>query len=744
VGDGFDPYKTWLGIPATKRPLTAYTLLGLAPLESDAEKIQQSAGKRRAAVEKHLSGPAAKIAEKVLGQLNESEQLLLDPQRKAKYDAKLKASAPAQAAAPPQAAPPANAPPAPAAKAAARPVAAPVAPPAAPIAAPIGQPMPTAQPAASGQPFQLFTPPEDPKANKKTTGYRKKSPIGLYATLGVLGLAMVGGIYYLATMSAATTTASSETVAENSNPTAPAAPVALGDPNAAAPLDTTALEPQAQVATAEPVAADVAPLSVAPTAVTVEDTEPTEIAWQVQADSTETPATVPTAEQFANLFPEFRTRSFAFDPTGKLIGLGGNEGQVAIWNTETGEKTLTGKLGSEPIESLAVLAADRVLVWGQRSGIVPMTGAEGTAGTAWAAPVARPESNTTAGLAISPGGKYVAVVRNGVRVYLADSGNLVGIAPIPADHTVVGHAFSPDGQTIVLMAQRIYGLLNHSVVRVEMADGSANWDRAVSSPGDLREKLNGPTLFRNVDFGSMQFLHVGTRYVVNVNTSELTLMLSRAPEVGVPLADGAIWDLSAETPKIGQLEWAKMLNLVESRTQGRGLMPIGRGTRVALQIATPEVALGKPAEMNAALKAGLEQYLATQGMPVTPSGDTLLAVTYRQTAGEPTDVLMTVDADGHLFERKLETPVAAPTGTLNVTFTARGLGNETLYEQEIPVPAEYLIAPHEVATSPPEVAMAAAGQQAAILAFSGYPLTNWYRKEFTGGKELPVRQVKLK
>ena len=87
----FDPYETWLGIPADRRPPTYYDLLGLAPYESDPATIEQAALRRMGKVRQHQIGPHSDLSQEILAELARARLILMDPDRRADYDAKLRA-----------------------------------------------------------------------------------------------------------------------------------------------------------------------------------------------------------------------------------------------------------------------------------------------------------------------------------------------------------------------------------------------------------------------------------------------------------------------------------------------------------------------------------------------------------------------------------------------------------------------------------------------------------------------------
>ena len=89
IPEGFDPYRAWLNVQVVHRPLTAYQLLGLKPLEDDEQTIRAAVASQRMSIQSHRSEAAPPIWEQVRNELEDAVGVLLDPDRKATYDAKL-------------------------------------------------------------------------------------------------------------------------------------------------------------------------------------------------------------------------------------------------------------------------------------------------------------------------------------------------------------------------------------------------------------------------------------------------------------------------------------------------------------------------------------------------------------------------------------------------------------------------------------------------------------------------------
>ena len=88
--DSFDPYQQWLGIPSQLRPLNHYILLGVRIYEGDPKKIAVACEKRMELLKKFQSGPRGELTQQLIAEVGKAKRDLLDPDRRAKYDAALK------------------------------------------------------------------------------------------------------------------------------------------------------------------------------------------------------------------------------------------------------------------------------------------------------------------------------------------------------------------------------------------------------------------------------------------------------------------------------------------------------------------------------------------------------------------------------------------------------------------------------------------------------------------------------
>lgn len=103
MDEPFDPYYVWLGIPPHEQPPHHYRLLGVALFEPRSDVIQLAAQKQIAHVKSFVVGDYAEISRRLLTELTQAKLCLLNPSKRAKYDAQLRAQLGAMPAAMPAA-----------------------------------------------------------------------------------------------------------------------------------------------------------------------------------------------------------------------------------------------------------------------------------------------------------------------------------------------------------------------------------------------------------------------------------------------------------------------------------------------------------------------------------------------------------------------------------------------------------------------------------------------------------------
>ena len=86
-----DAYHRWLGIQPKDQPPNHYRLLGVELFESDPEVIRDAAEQRMTHVRKYQLGKNSALSQKILNEIAAARVCLLDPVKKATYDATLRA-----------------------------------------------------------------------------------------------------------------------------------------------------------------------------------------------------------------------------------------------------------------------------------------------------------------------------------------------------------------------------------------------------------------------------------------------------------------------------------------------------------------------------------------------------------------------------------------------------------------------------------------------------------------------------
>jgi hypothetical protein len=161
-GGPFDPYYQWLGIPPEEQPPNHYRLLGLRLFEDNSSVIQTAADRQMVHLRTFQTGPRATISQKVLNEVSTARVCLLSAEKKAAYDAQLRATF---------AVPPAPLPPQP------------------PAASPASAPQ-----AETWQSQTAALP--KPSARRRATARRRKSPAPLISVVLLLTAAAIAAGWY--------------------------------------------------------------------------------------------------------------------------------------------------------------------------------------------------------------------------------------------------------------------------------------------------------------------------------------------------------------------------------------------------------------------------------------------------------------------------------------------------------------------------------------------------------------------
>jgi Tfp pilus assembly PilM family ATPase len=89
----FDPYRVWLNITESQRPLSPYQLLAIVPLEADANRIRAGYLRQQSAMLMHADKADPQVWEALNGEIEAAFTLLCDPEQKAVLDAAIRRKA---------------------------------------------------------------------------------------------------------------------------------------------------------------------------------------------------------------------------------------------------------------------------------------------------------------------------------------------------------------------------------------------------------------------------------------------------------------------------------------------------------------------------------------------------------------------------------------------------------------------------------------------------------------------------
>ncbi len=90
MGDAFDAYYEWLGIPPSEQPPHHYRLLGIGVFEENADVIANAADRQMGHLRGFAAGKHSKLSQKLLNEVAAARVCLLNAEKKAAYDATLR------------------------------------------------------------------------------------------------------------------------------------------------------------------------------------------------------------------------------------------------------------------------------------------------------------------------------------------------------------------------------------------------------------------------------------------------------------------------------------------------------------------------------------------------------------------------------------------------------------------------------------------------------------------------------
>ena len=88
----FDPYYRWLGIGSEEQPANHYRLLGLRIFENNPDVIAEAADRQMSHLRTHQLGAHGALSQRLLNEISTARVCLLNPAKKAAYDATLAAT----------------------------------------------------------------------------------------------------------------------------------------------------------------------------------------------------------------------------------------------------------------------------------------------------------------------------------------------------------------------------------------------------------------------------------------------------------------------------------------------------------------------------------------------------------------------------------------------------------------------------------------------------------------------------
>ena len=102
MSDDFNPYHKWLGIPLSEQPADYYRLLGIARFEGDLDVITGASDQRMQFLRTMQTGKRGKLVDKLLNEIANAKVCLLNKEKKAAYDQKLRKPEATEAASKPE------------------------------------------------------------------------------------------------------------------------------------------------------------------------------------------------------------------------------------------------------------------------------------------------------------------------------------------------------------------------------------------------------------------------------------------------------------------------------------------------------------------------------------------------------------------------------------------------------------------------------------------------------------------
>ena len=777
MAEAFDPYEKWLGIPKEKRPLTSYRLLGVDLFEPDVDRIQRRAERRIELMERLQSGKHAPTAKKVLKQLLEARDCLLDPAKKQKYDKMLR-----------QKLDPSELPPAPPAPVevdeeyhdsemttdnlslfdfANTPLAS---------AAAANGGFPNFAAPANQQPsYSGYDPNFEPKGKLKQNFWVIPVAIGCAGLFILIGAMMLIGGDDAPTVPIAkgpddktntpttpeTTppkgiddilgTNTPPTVDPNVPTTIPNTPTTTTPPTSASPeellighwksmafegdsdfaktlkeavytfeKDGTYQHSLTLISTSRPIK-DEGKFEVAgetltlkskdnledkltfslsgkllvvtnsdgklkttlmraapptgntdpdPTPVAV-DNEPETVLWAGAPDAFLDGDLSPLpADRVAAIKPAFPIATFAFNPSQTIAAVGAKKGgQVEVWDIAAGNKKSAINVGQEQVLAVAVPNQQKVWVWSSDSGLQVYNAADGTPDRKLTIPVQDPLARPDMGMVVSPGGKFLALCRKGIRVYRTDTYALVGLLPPRKDEFPLAFGFNPDGAELVVIYQSTGAPALYRILPYDLSNGNADEELAKLRPG-LIDDYAGRISYSRGEMNRL-YLTLGDHYIIYGNEGHLVWTNKTPHPLAIPLEGGQFLVADAKgSVSTKKTNWEKLESAVKNMDLSRvpaAISPNDPNVPIAVEV-TAKGVVNSDSLAKQRLEATISARLRAQGFVVDPMAKAKLIVTYTEQKGGTATKLNYYDEHNQPLARNYETPFATASATGRISW----------------------------------------------------------------------------
>ncbi|QGJ71022.1 Hypothetical protein PBC10988_27250 [Planctomycetales bacterium 10988] len=715
----FDAYQVWLGIPPDRRPLTYYVILGLEPFEDGVEAIRWALQERRDLVEPHLAGSQAEKAKRMMHRLADIEKCLLNPQKKAQYDAQLHRLAQKEQTPP-------------------RPT------PQTPVKAPPPEPprpSPPRQEVATSVFPHIETDLEKKKAEeaaKKPALFvpKEKPPAWRFPAMlvGVLVLLLgFGGTLYYLTGGKIRWDAE---VAEKS----PSLP--LLDPEAEQDLELAETPPSPSSSrkdepSSEEINRTPDPSPMEKPEVSAPELRPTSgrfpgptraenyeidtlTGWLVRREG----FTFDLPRELNFVEAGFPIHHFAVDPTGTWAVGASEENLIACWDLTKRERVRTWEMQNEAVLAIALPKKDLLLVWGKAYGIQavhPLTGSplytvlprEFLAG-------AMPER----GLAITSGGSYLALFhqeRNETRFYSVERGVPLGRVPIEENRELLGQGFTLDGEFLVRLLSSVPQRDRYEIEWIDLNSGQRrSEDGVLTRAGEVPyARLRG--LLQFAEAGREELFYLGNKALFNAGDGRLICSVTQPPLVLAPFQNRELWTARPDgktrvSPILNEKLTANLFSYLQRRPlpQLHPLEPIG------LQVEIPLDADKDASAMSAPLLTAMQERFVLNGMTVGSAKNVLL-LEYQENESSPLKEVAYREADSpRILVESLETPLKRFSIEMKLSIHSNVL-DQTIWQLRFRMPSRIIL------STPPEDRSPAGWQEAWSVAARQSAL-DWIRQ----------------